>query len=568
MTENSPDLPRECWEHIFNLLDLDHPSQLSPLSLVSKQFLHITNRLLLSLKLSDPTLLPILPRLLHRFQCLKEINLSGFDGDLNPLLHRIAISGLNLQSLDISSRQTLPVNGLRVFSSKMMNLTSLNCCRVGFLQDTDLTLIAESFPMLQELDISYPEQGSSTGSSYWKPISDSGVLSLAVNLKSLRRINLSGNDFITDMSLLHLAKNCVLLTQVVTYECEFITHNGVAELIRCPWKSSKALCVVDFSDTVVPDELLCLVAEACFPMKKIVLSNCVGYSFAGVSFLVRHYPLLEYLDLERTFFLTDNDIFELSKSLGSITYINLSYCHRLTSVTLDTLVRNCRVLNVIIMVGTNAGAEALETDVVPNLGVKILNLSQNRLMGNGVIANYVSVFPNLEMLNLSDCVNITEDGIVEVLKRCSRIRHLEISRCGLIENLLIDFELPKLEVLCARGLIIDDDGLTLIGKRCPRLQKLDVSACMEVTAKGVKEVVVYCKEIREIKLRSCTKFSYDIIPWMLLSRPSLKTIVLPSSSFLWIFPHEYHSVTRNYYWLLTHRRVPYPTSKASILSKL
>lgn len=412
--------------------------------------------------------------------------------------------------------------------------------------------------MLQELDISYPEQGSSTGSSDWKPISDSGVLSLAVNLKSLRRINLSGNDFITDMSLLHLAKNCVLLTQVVIYECEFITHNGVAKLIRacghlnsvsfcgvgkpmiyrlgslslgCPWKSSKALCVVDFSDTVVPDELLCLVAEACFPMKKIVLSNCVGYSFAGVSFLVRHYPLLEYLDLERTFFLTDNDIFELSKSLGSITYINLSYCHRLTSVTLDTLVRNCRVLNVIIMVGTNAGAEALETDVVPNLGVKILNLSQNRLMGNGVIANYVSVFPNLEMLNLSDCVNITEDGIVEVLKRCSRIRHLEISRCGLIENLLIDFELPKLEVLCARGLIIDDDGLTIIGKRCPRLQKLDLSACMEVTAKGVKEVVAYCKEIREIKLRSCTKFSYDVIPWMLLSSLSLKTIVLPSASF-------------------------------------
>lgn len=76
---------------------------------------------------------------------------------------------------------------------------------------------------------------------------------------------------------------------------------------------------------MVPDELLCLVAEACFPMKKIVLSNCVGYSFAGVSFLVRHYPLLEYLDLERTFFFLQ-------------IMISLSYPSRLVVSLIYTLV--------------------------------------------------------------------------------------------------------------------------------------------------------------------------------------------------------------------------------------
>ncbi|XP_062021745.1 uncharacterized protein LOC133738261 [Rosa rugosa] len=560
MAENSSDLPRECWEHIFNLLD--HPSHFSSLSLVSKQFLYITNRLLLTLKLSDSTLQSILPRLLHRFRWLKHIDLSGFSGDMNPLLYRVAISGLNLESLNVSNQTCLPVNGIRVFGSKMMHLKCLDCSRVKFLQDSDLNLIAESFPLLQELDISYPEFGStnpSTGSSDWKPISDSGIFSLTLNLKGLRRINLSGNHFITDLSLVHLSKHCVLLTQVVIHYCDFITQNGVAKLIRacchlscvsvcgiggslicllgysslnfgslgCSLISSRALSGIDFSDSVVSDELLCSVAEACFPMKKLVLSNCTSFTFAGISFLVSHYPFLEYLDLEGAYFLTDNEIIELSMSLHSITYINLSYCSSLTGVTLYTLARNCLVLNEIEMVGTNVGDEALETDVMPNLGVKSLKLSQNTSMGNGFIANYVSICPILELLDLSHCVNITEDGIVEVLKRCSRIRHLEINECGLMKNISIDFELPKLEVLYARGLRIDDDMLAIIGKRCSRLQQLDLSGCLNVTANGVKEVVANCKEIKEINLRSCDNVSVDIIPWMVFSRPSLKKIVQP-----------------------------------------
>ena len=263
-----------------------------------------------------------------------------------------------------------------------------------------------------------------------------------------------------------------------------------------------------------------------FSMKKLALSNCTGYTFAGVSFLVRHYPLLEYLDLEGAYFLTDNEMLELSLSLGSVTYINLSYCTRLTSVTLYTLARNCRVLNEIKMVGTDVGDEALATLVAPNLEVKSLNFSDSS-MGNEFIANYVSICPNLEMLDLSVCINITEDGIVEVLKRCSRIRHLDLSACWWLENLSIDFELPKLEVLCAGGLRINDDGLAIIGKRCSRLQKLDLSGCQRVTAKGVKEVVANCKEMREICLMSCCNVSVDIIPWMVLSRPSLKMIVQP-----------------------------------------
>lgn len=553
MGEQTSDLPEECWEMIFNLIEHYH---FVSLSLVCKRFLSITNRLVVRLVVSDPKLL-LLPQLLRRFPRLRIIHLAEFRGDVDALLSQIAKSGLDLEALGVSNQKTLPVDGLRAVGSKMRNLRCLNCSRIGYLQDKDLGFIAESFPFLEELDISYPEHAYSYSSAGLtnscisvRPITDSGILSLAVKLKGLRKINLSGNHFITDKSLDFLSLNCVLLSEILLHNCDFVTQNGILLVIRrCgnlnslsfsgTWLSfvdsrfkdsfvcTKTLCAVDFSDSVISDELLYAMAEACLPLNKLILSHCQNYTFSGISCLLCKHRSLQYLDLELANFLTDECMFELSKFLQRITYLNLSLCNGLTNSTFFNLTRNCPLLNEFKMIGTNLGAQDLTTSFAVNPRVKSLNLARNSCLDNDTISMFVASCPNLKFLDLSYCLNITEEGISEILKRCSEIRYLRIKCCSGIKTLLIDYEPSNLEVLCARELSIDDDGLAMIGNRCSRLLQLDLTGCSNVTAKGVREVVQKCRVLREINLKGCNNVEIDIIAWMVFSRPSLRRIVPP-----------------------------------------
>lgn len=551
------DLADECWESIFNFLE--HHRYLEPLSLVCNSFLSITNHLRYTLTITDPTL-ESLPRLLLRFPNLNRIIFRDFHGNLDSVLSQISKSGLPLKSLDVSNQKRFPFSGLRQLGSKMRNLKELNCSNIGSLKDSDLIEIGTCFPFLEVLDISYPEHGcglSSNGSldsnSFPGLVTDNGILGLASTLKRLRKIDLSGNPFITDQALVCLSLNCLFLSEIGIRDCDFITQNGIAFAMRkcgnlksifmnevgipsidvcfkdC-FAYARCLCELDLSNSFISDELLCLVAEACLPLHKLVLSRCLCFTFDGISFLLSKYQSLTYLNLEGANFLHDESMIELTKFLGNLTFINLSLCSKLTNSTFFNLIKNCPLLNVINMERTNLGVEEFSAEVVVNPRVKSLYLARNNNLNDECIKMAAYVCPNLEALDVTYCSGITEEGILAILKSCLHIRCLKVDRCEGVKNLGIDFELPKLEVLQAEGLGIDDEALTKISKRCRRLSHLDLEGCLNVTAKGVEGVIVNCKALKEMNLRWCNNVSVDIVAWMVLSRPSLRKITLPCGS--------------------------------------
>jgi F-box and leucine-rich repeat protein 2/20 len=88
---------------------------------------------------------------------------------------------------------------------------------------------------------------------------------------------------------------------------------------------------------------------------------------------------------------------------------------------------------------------------------------------------FASIFPNLQLLDLTSSVNISE-GICEVLRRCCKIKHLNLSGCYKVKLHSINFVVPKLEVLDLSGVV------------------------RYVTEKGVKHMVEKCTQLREINL--------------------------------------------------------------------
>ncbi|KAH9667285.1 f-box domain-containing protein [Citrus sinensis] len=554
MTENPLDLPPECWELIFN--SLNDQSHFESLSLVSHRFLSITNYLRNSLKLTDPST-PFLPQLFNRFQNLKKIDLSEFQGDPNSILYLISRSGLDLESLDISNLKSFPFMGLKELGTKMKNLKELNCSKKFSFRDSDLIAIAETCEFLEVLDISYPDNDSSFLPQEFQNIqpfsfyiTDSGIEALSMKLKRLKRINLSGNFFITDKSLMFLSSNLVLLREILIRDCDFITQSGISFAMRnspnlvsisvngigiptidsCFKESfayARGLCEIDLSNSFISDELLRLLGEACLPLKKLVLSHCYNFTLAGISFLLSKYQSLEHLNLKAANFLEDESMIDLSKFLTSLNFIDLGFCAKLTNSTFFTILRECPLLSEIKMETTNLGLDDFTTPLVINPQVKSLHLARNGNLSDEFLKKLAVLCPNLEVIDLSHCLGITEEGIGEILKSCCEIKCLEIKRCRAVFDLGIDLELPKLEVLQASGSALNDHALKMIANTCSRILHLDLDNCLNVTTSGVKEVVEHCRTLREINLRWCDEVNVDIVAWMVFSRPSLRKIIPP-----------------------------------------
>ncbi|MED6208206.1 hypothetical protein PIB30_042940 [Stylosanthes scabra] len=525
-----PQLPDECWESIFKHLSDPHDHE--SLSLVSRRFLSLSNRIPTHLTISYH-LLPLLPALLRRFTNLTSIRLTRyFTGDINALLSQIASFDLpSLHSLDISHQYTFPSHGLRQFSLKFPTLKSLNCSHTKL----GLVLIAECFPNLEEINVTYPI-------TRVFPDRDLHEKALASGLKKLRKVDLSGTYILQDSSLFTLCQNCVSLEALLISD---IGASAIANAIRQgPQLRSlavrggivtlelidtlvtlKCLTCLDLCYARISDETLCVLADRGLPLRELSLRYCSGYQFSGISCLLRNCNNLQYLGLERTRFLNDQRVIELSLLLGNLNAVNLSENAKLTDLSLFAIMRNCPLITKIRMENTGVGKQKLEHDcLVLNSHLKFLYLARNKRLDDGSVTTLASFCPNLEMMDLSDCGRVSK-GAIEVLRRCCKIQCMDLARLGYeLDQFRVNFEVPTLFVLNLPMLSISDEELSLISKSCYNLKELKLNYCDKITASGVKQVVKNCKQLRMISLLGCENVSSDIVTWMVFARPSLRML--------------------------------------------
>ncbi|XP_023642970.1 F-box/LRR-repeat protein 2 [Capsella rubella] len=529
-------LPEECWELICKAIDEDDYRFLESFSLVSTLFLSITNRVRSTFVITDRTL-PLLDRHLLRFRNLRRLRFFDFHRDLNSILLQVSRSGLDFESVDVSQMPYFP--GFE--KSRMMK--ELKCSGVGDFRDSHLVSIGVNFPFLQKLDISYPN-------SIPSPVSDAGLISLSSSVKALLKINISGNSFITDKSLIALSQNCLLLREIIFRDCDFISSDCIEFVLRNsrnleslaingiglnPKESfsndaflfARRLIELDLSGSFLSDELLYLIADAKLPLKKLLLSDCHGFTFDGVLYLLAKCQTLVHLNLEGANFLSDEMIMELVIFFRQLTFLNLSFCSKLTGLAFFSIIQRCVSLRCMIMEGTNFGVEDYSKEMDIKSGIKFLYLSRNHNLRDECLEKISRHCPLLESLDVAQCPGITIDGILQVWRNCGELRSLDISRCTCIRSLgVVDFELPKLESLRACGTWIDDEALDMISKRCRRLLHLDLQGCLKVSSRGVREVVQRCIRLREINLKYC-EADDGIFTWMVFANPSLRKIIPP-----------------------------------------
>ncbi|XP_045795516.1 uncharacterized protein LOC123890015 [Trifolium pratense] len=145
-------LPDECWGLVFKNLPMDDRDYNS-ISLVSKQFLSITNRLRSSLTIKSNLTTKQALNLIRRFPKLTSLDFSG-RRDLDYILPRLSTFPFRLTSLKLDKISTIPASGLLAFSITS-TLNSFTCSHTNFLHSSHMFLVGNCFPELQRIDLSH-----------------------------------------------------------------------------------------------------------------------------------------------------------------------------------------------------------------------------------------------------------------------------------------------------------------------------------------------------------------------------------------------------------------------------
>ncbi|KEH25281.1 putative F-box domain, leucine-rich repeat domain, L domain-containing protein [Medicago truncatula] len=401
------DLPDECWECIFKFIAKD---DLNSLSLVSKQFFSIIDRLRFSIFVKNGTL-PFLGRLLERFTNLKSLSLSSLNDnhDLNNLLCTISCFPLTKLTSGVGSFP-FPSNGLRVFSQKITTLTSFNCSHC-FLRNSDLSLIAECFPLLEKLNISnplmlmfcYPPVTNTPTNfmdgmysllskcrciqhlnlKYARFLNDQHVAELSLFLAGLKSINLSSCNHLTESALFSLVRSCPLLSDIKMERTNIGKESAVSSnslrdfvvvnpqlkslcLARCEHLKDENIILfasifptlelldLRFSDQI--SEGICQVLRRCYKITHLYLSGCSRVKLHGINFLV---PKLEVLYLSNTE-VDDETLRVISKNCCGLLQLKLENCDHLTEEGAKHVVENCTQLREMYLRGCHLSDEIRE----------------------------------------------------------------------------------------------------------------------------------------------------------------------------------------------------------------
>ncbi|KAL6953576.1 hypothetical protein U1Q18_044067 [Sarracenia purpurea var. burkii] len=477
-------LPDECWELILNRLD--HHSHLEAPSLACKRFLSITNELRTHFAV-NPTIFirgGTLSKLFARFRHLKSIDLSGFRRQIYRLILEIAVSDLKLESLDVSNNKCLSLECWKLLGSKMKSLRVLKCSYLRFFRDIELVAIAKSMPWLEELDISFPVVDLDLDRDgfpvYQRPLSpgevgltDEGIKVLLLKLGVLRKIDISGNHFLTDKSLFALSSNCVFLKEIVILRCPLVTqHNiefvmrnnsqlssisvGKIEISRSSlyylpildsFTSARGLSTLYIHDSLVPDEFLYSLAKAGFLLKRFSLSRCSNFTFSGISSLLYTHRSIEYLSFTGVVFVTDKLMSDLSKYLTSLTDSKVSYL----------CINGCMGIK---NIGTGSELPKLEVFKAAKSGIDDEGLAMIGNRCHGIM-----------ILDLGRCLGATSIGLKEILRNCRRLREINLNGCSNMSMESVDwmgFSVPSLKKIAVSywHLITESQRRVLLGHGC------------------------------------------------------------------------------------------------------
>ncbi|KOC70602.1 F-box/LRR-repeat protein 4 [Habropoda laboriosa] len=367
-----------------------------------------------------------------------------------------------------------------------------------------------------------------------------GIKGLAQHQIYLKVLDISFCVRITDASLLHICKNLTKLETLRIRRCRAVTDMGIlyiqslkhlkeldisedeqltGDCIIHGLCSSHGYCNIDDSSIVQdidPENINFGLPEKNYIVKKtirkekmqILSASALHLHEESVECISKSFPNLRYLELSSCFNgVTDKTIQMIFKELVHLHTLKISHCVDVSDAGLTGMSAGNHEHVEKIEIGLRSRAEeeiVRDADrkreimkLCENVAIKPSNtfsgfsmlrlkcLRELDLSGCNKITDvslkHSFAFPELKILNLSQCQQITHVGLDYLSKNNPAIEDLYLNQC---HN-------------------ISDIGISYVAQRLHRLKRLLIQGCSQLTDHTLESITLYCKSLYYLDTRYC-----------------------------------------------------------------
>ncbi|CAK7563642.1 MAG: SCF ubiquitin ligase complex subunit [Sporothrix epigloea] len=297
----------------------------------------------------------------------------------------------------------------------------------------------------------------------------------------IKRLNLASiADKVNDGSVLPLAI-CNRIERLTLTNCKHLTDSGLIPLVQ----DSTHLLALDISgDAHITEATLFALAEHCGRLQGLNVSQCTRISNEGMIRLAESCKYIKRIKLNDCSQLTDEAVSAFAINCPYILEIDLHQCRLVTNQPVTELLSHGQALRELRL----ANCELISDDA-------FLSLPNDR------------VYEHLRILDLSSCVQLTDNAIDRIISVAPRLRNLVLAKC---RN-------------------ITDNAVLSIAKLGKNLHYVHLGHCSQITDEAVKVLVQSCNRIRYIDLGCCVHLTDDSVT-RLATLPKLKRVGLVKCS--------------------------------------
>uniref|UniRef100_A0A8C1FLV4 F-box and leucine-rich repeat protein 13 n=1 Tax=Cyprinus carpio carpio TaxID=630221 RepID=A0A8C1FLV4_CYPCA len=348
-----------------------------------------------------------------------------------------------LTYLDLSGCSQISVDGFTYVAEACSTLQQIVLDNLPTLTDICVQVLVSKCRMLTAISL--------LDSPY---LSDVAFKTMA-EVISLTKIQIEGNNRMTDSSLKALCRSSLKLSEVQMSDCTRMTDASLKSL-----GSLTKLCNLN-------------------------ISGCIKVTDIGIHYIIEGASAVKLRELDLSYCpkLTDLSLKRITQKCSKLTHLSVCFCENLTDNGFECL-DNC--------------ASLVSLDIT---GCKIHDKGLAALGTNH----------SLRKLTASECVFITDNGIKMFCQKCNRLELLDVCQCVCLSDRAIkalSFFCRTIATVRIAGCPkLTDTAVKYLTRVGHFLKELDVSDCPLLTDRTPSFLLCSCPQLRSISMLYCKNIS-------------------------------------------------------------